>query len=87
MPEKDSQDKDFLSSDASGAKQLHLDILIRTLIQRCMGKAIDYGRLSGMGDRSFQQFERTMKDDFYRAINDGIAILEQYGYLDKKDQK
>lgn len=69
------------SAYVSEEKQLLLDVFLRTLIQRCMGKALDYSRMSGMSDRSLQQFERSVKDDFYQIINNGIKILKDFGYL------
>ena len=87
MQEKPGTDRDFLSVDAGGRKKLHLDVFLRTLIQSCMGKAIDYGRLSGMGDRSFQQYERTVKDEFYKVIEYGTAILNENGLIDEKRDK
>jgi hypothetical protein len=79
--EKHEPEKSFVSLDDCGDKHLNLDVLLRTLIQRCMGKALDYARISGMTDRSLSQFERSVKDDFYKVIQDGVSILEEFNYL------
>ena len=80
MPEKRDAEKPCIEM-SDGEKALKLDIFLRTLIQRCMGKALDYGRISGMTDRSLQQFERSVKDDFYTIIEDGIRILKESGLV------
>ena len=80
MLEKKENEKQMFSTDAKGVKKLSVEVLMRTLIQRCMGKALDYARISGMADRSLAQFERSVKDDFYMIIDDGSKILKEYGY-------
>lgn len=74
--------------DESGSNQkLHLDILLKALVQRCMGRALDEARVSSMSDRSLVQFSKTIKDDFYKIINDGRKILKDFGYEVTDDTK
>lgn len=47
--------------------------LLELSLQRTMGKVLDLGRISGMSDRSFQQFERTIKIE----VNGMIRLLKQ----------
>jgi hypothetical protein len=88
MQEKQDVEKSFVTTDEStGKTELDLSIFLRTLIQRCMGKALDYGRMSGMSDRSLTQFERSVKDEFYKIIKDGTKILEEFGYTNGEPPK
>ena len=41
---------------------------IRMLLESLMGKALDNARMSDMGLRQFEQFERTTKGDFNNVI-------------------
>lgn len=86
MTEKREPEKPCIEVNEAGEKTLKLDIFLRTLIQRCMGKALDYARISGMADRSLTQFERSVKDDFYTIVDDGIRILKETGYLNDGDK-
>ncbi len=81
-----SKEEEFITLDSHGNKKIHVDILLKTLIQHCMGKAIDYGRLSGMSERSFQQYERLIKDEFYNSIKNGERILKEFGYTTPKEK-
>lgn len=80
MPEKQKSEHDFVTLDEQGNKQLNLHVLMKILIQQCMGKSIDYARVSGMSDRSFQQFERLVKDDFYKIIDYSHKILTEHNF-------
>lgn len=84
MQEKPVNDNNFVTLDDKGKKALDLSIFLKALVQRCMGKAIDYGRMSGMSDRSFQQYERSVKDEFYKVIDDGTNILKEFGHIDEQ---
>jgi len=66
--------------DEAGEKKIHLDLFVKFLIQRCIGKALDEARVSPMSDRQLNQFSRTVKDEFYRTAEFGSKILEQFGY-------
>lgn len=80
MEKHKPEEKSFITVDESGEKKLSLDVFIKTVILRCMGKSLDYARISGMADRSLQQFERTIKDDYYKIIEDAAKILKDFGY-------
>ena len=80
MTEQNKDEKEFIIDEA-GKRHLKLDLFQKALIQRCMGKALDYARMSAMSDRNLKQFERTIKDDFYQIINDGRRILIEFGYV------
>lgn len=66
--------------EAAGEKKIHLDLFIKFLIQRCIGKALDEARISPMTDRQLNQFSRTIKDEFYKTAEYGSKILESFGY-------
>ena len=40
----------------------------RVLIESLMGKMLDIGRMSDMGIRQFEQFERTTKNEFNNVV-------------------
>ncbi len=84
MAENKKNDTEFITLDQDGNKQLDLHVLVKALVQQAMGKALDYARCSGMSDRSLTQYERLVKDDFYKIINYGQRILEEHGYPAEK---
>ena len=55
--------------------KVNLDNLLTGVMQRFLGKALDYGRISGMSDRSFAQFQRSIKDDHYTILSYALKIL------------
>jgi hypothetical protein len=61
--------------------KIKLDKLLTGVMQRFLGKALDYGRISGMSDRSFAQFQRSIKDDHYTILSYALKILEDSGYI------
>lgn len=81
MPDKRPKEDDNYLIEQAGEKKIVLDIFLSTLIQQLMGKTLDLARISGMSDRSLQQFERTIKNECYKTIGDGSKILKEYGYL------
>jgi hypothetical protein len=70
-------DMNFLKKDGT----TDLKALITGLMQKFLGKALDYARISGMNDRSFTQFQRSLKDDHYMVLGFGSRILEEGGYI------
>ena len=60
---------------------LDLRILLTTLMQKQLGMALDFARISGMSDRSFTQTARSMKDRSYEILGFGLKILEDSGYI------
>lgn len=67
----------FTNTDGS----VDLKALTTGLLQKFLGKALDYGRMSGMSDRSFTQYQRSLKDDMYVLLSHGIRILEETGHI------
>ena len=58
-----------------------LRALITGLSQKMLGKALDYARISGMSDRSFTQYSRSLKDEAYQLAGFGLKILEDSGQI------
>lgn len=65
--------------------KVKLDKLLIGVMQKFLGKALDYGRISGMSDRSFTQFQRSIKDDSYLMLSYALKILEDSGYTEKSN--
>jgi len=64
--------KDDKEKDGSPEAQL-----LRLFMQKLMGKALDYGRMSGMSDRSFEQFRKNLKDDYYQALEHFTTLIDE----------
>jgi len=62
-----------------------LSYIFKRSLEKAMGKALDYGRISGMSERSFKQYERSLKNDFNSIIEQGQEILVEAGYLKPGD--
>lgn len=85
-PVNREEEQSYIYEDG-GEKKIYLDLFIKFLIQRCIGKALDEARISPMTDRQLNQFSRTVKDEFYKTAEYGSKILESYGYeLGEKHQ-
>jgi len=67
--------------------KVKLDKLLTGVMQKFLGKALDYGRISGMSDRSFAQFQRSLKDDSYLMLGYALKILQDSGYIILNDKK
>lgn len=50
--------------------------LLRLFMQKLMGKALDYARMSGMTDRSFEQLKKALKDDSYQLLENFIKLMD-----------
>ena len=72
-------DPTFNKKDGS----IDLRALLNHLSQKQMGIALDYARISGMSDRSFTQFQRSLKDSFYGISAMGLQLLENSGQITK----
>ena len=79
MEEKTSTEDFVYEKDG----KVNLDKLLTGVMQRFLGKALDYGRISGMSDRSFAQFQRSIKDDHYTILSYALKILEDSGHIVK----
>lgn len=51
--------------------------LLKIFTQRLMGRSLDYARISGMSDRSFDQFKKNLKDDFYSTLENFIKLFNE----------
>lgn len=87
MQENKKPEEQSFIDESGSEKKLHLDVLLKVLIQRCMGRALDEARVSSMSDRSLAQFTKTIKDDFYQIIHDGRKILKEFGYETTDESK
>jgi len=63
-----------IKDDKEGSPEAQL---LRMFMQKLMGKALDYGRMSGMSDRSFEQFRKNLKDDYYHYLEQFIKLLDE----------
>ena len=61
------------SDDKNGSEEMQL---LRLFMQKLMGKSLDYARMSGMSDRSFEQFRKNLKDDYYQLLEHFVKMLE-----------
>lgn len=59
--------------------------LLKRSLEKAMGKALDYARISGMSDRSFEQFERSIKHDFNRIIEQSLELLCDAGIITRDE--
>jgi hypothetical protein len=83
MEENRKEEISFTNHDGS----VNLKALITGLTQKMLGKALDYARISGMSDRSFAQYQRSLKDDFYVLNNYALRILADSGDIPQEDVK
>lgn len=81
---KDSKPEQSISyKDKSG--KVDLRTLLTGVVQKLLGTALDYSRMSGMSDRSFNQMQRSLKDSYYQILDFTLKELEKEGYISKKD--
>jgi hypothetical protein len=59
--------------DNSGTPEAQL---LRLFMQKLMGKSLDYARISGMTDRSFEQMRKNLKDDYYALLEHFIKLMD-----------
>lgn len=50
--------------------------LLRLFMQKLMGKSLDYARMSGMSDRSFEQMRKNLKDDYYSLLEHFVKLMD-----------
>lgn len=55
--------------------------LLRLFMQKLLGKSLDYARMSGVSDRSFEQMRKSLKDDYYALLEHFILLMND---LEKK---
>jgi len=81
---KDNKTPDFNYKDKKG--DIDLRALMTGVVQKLLGTALDFSRMSGMSDRSFNQLNRSLKDAYYNILDFTLKELEKEGYL-KKDSE
>lgn len=64
---------DEKEEDNSGSPEAQL---LRLFMQKLMGKSLDYARISGMSDRSFEQMRKNLKDDYYALLEHFIKLMD-----------
>ena len=71
-----------MSYQGQEEEKLSLRHIVKRAIEKSMGKALDYGRMSEMSDRAFEQYERTIKKEFNGIINYTLELLEDEGFIE-----
>lgn len=51
--------------------------LLKIFTQKLMGRALDYARISGMSDRSFDQYKKNLKDDYYSTLENFLKLFTE----------
>ena len=51
--------------------------LLKIFTQKLMGRALDYARISGMSDRSFDQYKKNLKDDYYNTLENFLKLFAE----------
>lgn len=69
----DKEKKEPTPSDQS------VEQLLRLLTQKLMGRSLDLARISGMSDRSFDQYKKNIKDDYYQTLEHFIQLFKDMG--------
>lgn len=80
-------EKETSAAVSQNGDKPYAEIFIQTSLETMMGKAIDLARISGMADRSFGQFEKTIKKEFYELIKFIIDDLKTRGYITKDEKQ
>ena len=59
----------------------YVEAVIDSSFHKILGKALDFGRMSGMSDRSFTQFTRAMKDFVNELENVVVKDFKSKGII------
>lgn len=63
----------------SEEKELNISFFLKELLQKeVMAHVLDLARVSDMGERQFEQFERSVKDHIYSIIKNGNDRIITY---------
>jgi hypothetical protein len=62
-------------------QNIGLEFIVRKSLEWVMGSALDLAKISEMSERSYKQFDRTMKDNTNRAIEFTINALKDRGFI------
>jgi len=66
-------------------EKMKIVYIVKRSMEKAMGKALDLGRVSGMSDRSFEQYEKTIKNDFNRIIEQQAQLLLDQGHISREE--
>ena len=77
---KHEEEQNYIYENEKGEKKILLDVFLKVVIQKCMGKALDEARVSPMPDRQLAQFCKTIKDHHYQVLDFAKKILKDLGY-------
>jgi hypothetical protein len=66
-------EKDLREEENEGTPEAQL---LRLFMQKLMGKSLDYARMSGMSDRSFEQLRKNLKDDYYQLLEHFVKLMD-----------
>lgn len=59
----------------------YLEVWPRLTLENLMGKILDLAKISDMGDRALDQFQKTVKKHFYDLIAYTITDFKERGYI------
>ena len=80
------KEESYETVDDAGKIRVKLDIFLKGAVQRLMGIALDNGRLAINTDRQFTQFEKTVKDEFYKFSDNSVKYLTSCGVIQNVDR-
>lgn len=61
------------------ANELNVSKFLKEVaLQKVMGPILDLARVSNMGDRQFNQFQRSVKNHMYSVIENSNKVLCEY---------
>jgi hypothetical protein len=72
-------DKDKKESAPDDQSAESAEQLLRLFMQKLMGRSLDLARISGMSDRSFDQYKKNIKDDYYQTLEHFIQLFKDMG--------
>jgi hypothetical protein len=58
--------------------------LLKIFTQKLMGRSLDLARVSGMSDRSFDQFKKSLKDDHYSTLENFLKLFAELKNLNSQ---
>jgi len=67
--------------------ELDLGIFLREMQDEMIGYVLDLARVSPMGDRQFQQFERSIKKYIRETFNANLEVIKDYDAFKVSDKQ
>ena len=64
-----------------------ISFIFKRSMEKAMGKALDYGRMTEMSERAFKQYSRSIKNDFNRIVEHAGQLLVDQGHIDTGELK